>query len=527
MAVEITVNFGEAAQRIICVADTEELLHMHSCREGSRIMKKAALYIRVSTDEQAKEGYSIPAQRERLTAYVTSQGWEIADYYIDEGVSAKNTNRPELQRMLNDIHCGLIDVVLVYRLDRLTRSVLDLYNLLQEFDRYNVTFKSATEVYDTTTAIGRLFITLVAALAQWERENLGERTKFGKVEKARQGKRPGGKAPFGYDKVNGELVVNEKEAETVRMIFRLYAKHANLNKVTEELYRQGCRTKNNAIFSVNTVQKILKNPIYIGTLRYNYTTQTGTITTVKPEEDWIIVEDALPPIIDKEEFYFVQKILDAQAMKKPRSVASGYLFSGLVTCPNCGSTLNGTTYHSKGKKTPGQPIRYFRCSFTKPGACHHFQIREDKLERLFLAELRNRTDQIRREVTGDKNACLKAANLDDYKRELESLKQKRKRLQQLFITDLIEMDELREQLEAFNTRQAELEQLIQTESEQLENRFSNEQLLSLYENLQQSWEELSFEEKKQFVSILVKSITAQRHPKEPRGYVLESLVFHG
>ncbi|MGF9826753.1 recombinase family protein, partial [Brevibacillus agri] len=131
---------------------------------------RTAVYMRVSTEDQAREGFSIPAQREKLLAYVHSQGWEVAAIYADEGISAKDTNRPALKRLLRDIREGNIDVVLVYRLDRLTRSVLDLYRLLQEFEKYDVRFKSCTEVYDTTTAIGRLFITLVAALAQWERE---------------------------------------------------------------------------------------------------------------------------------------------------------------------------------------------------------------------------------------------------------------------------------------------------------------------------------------------------------------------
>lgn len=486
---------------------------------------RVGIYIRVSTEEQAKEGYSIPAQRERLTAYVTSQGWEIADYYVDEGISAKDMNRSELQRLLRDVRGGHIDVVLVYKLDRLTRSVLDLYRLLQEFDEYQVKFKSATEVYDTTTAIGRLFITLVAALAQWERENLGERTKFGKEEKARQGKRPGGKAPFGYDKIGEELIVNEDEAHLVRKIFQLYMKYANLNTVTEELYNIGARTKYGAIFSVNTVQKILRNPLYIGTLRYNYTTQKGTITTIKPEENWVLVEDVLPAIIEKHDFYYVQKVMDNQSMKAPRGIVSDYIFSGLVLCPNCGNILNGTTYHSKGKKTLGIPIRYYRCSFTKPGACHKFQIREDKLESLFLEQLKVRAEDIQIGLSNEgKKPTL--SNEDAIRKELDTIRQKRKRLQQLFLSELIEIDELREQITAFNDRQTELEQQLALELETKNNSFSEDQLIQLLHHTRETWIDTLPSEKKQIVGILVKSICAERHPTEPRGYQLRSIVFH-
>ena len=194
---------------------------------------KTGIYIRVSTDEQAKEGYSIPAQRNRLEAFCVSQGWDIIGFYVDEGISAKDTNRPELQRMLKHIENGIIECVLVYRLDRLTRSVRDLYELLDVFEKHDCKFKSATEVYDTTTPMGRLFITIVAALAQWERENLGERVRMGMQEKAEEGKWVVNTPPYGYDidKENDALVINENEAVIIRKIFNMYLSGMGTHKI--------------------------------------------------------------------------------------------------------------------------------------------------------------------------------------------------------------------------------------------------------------------------------------------------------
>lgn len=119
-------------------------------------LKNVGIYVRVSTEEQAKEGYSIAAQKEKLKAYCISQGWANYKFYIDEGKSAKDIHRPSLELMLRHIEQGIINTVLVYRLDRLTRSVRDLYSLLDYFDKYNAVFRSATEVYDTGSATGRL-----------------------------------------------------------------------------------------------------------------------------------------------------------------------------------------------------------------------------------------------------------------------------------------------------------------------------------------------------------------------------------
>jgi len=159
---------------------------------------KCISYVRVSTDEQVKEGYSIDSQSELNKKFIESQEWELLEHYIDDGYSAKNLDRPAMQRLITDAKNKKFDVVVFYKLDRLVRSVSDLDNLLKIFDANNIAIRSVTEAFDTTTAIGRFLITLVAAMAQWERETISERVSINMLQKAKIGEWPGGIPPYGY-----------------------------------------------------------------------------------------------------------------------------------------------------------------------------------------------------------------------------------------------------------------------------------------------------------------------------------------
>ncbi|WP_259384001.1 recombinase family protein, partial [Bacillus thuringiensis] len=183
---------------------------------------KCVIYRRVSTDMQVEEGISLDMQKLRLEQYAKSQDWIVVNDYCDEGYSAKNTERPAFQQMIRDMKKKQFDIILVYRLDRFTRSVSDLHSILKIMDEYNVKFKSSTEIFDTTTATGRMFITLVATLAQWERETTAERVRDSMHKKAELGLRNGAKAPMGYNLKKGNLYINHTEAEIVKYIFEMY-----------------------------------------------------------------------------------------------------------------------------------------------------------------------------------------------------------------------------------------------------------------------------------------------------------------
>ncbi|NRS20649.1 recombinase family protein [Brevibacillus sp. HB1.4B] len=299
---------------------------------------RVVLYVRVSTDEQAKEGFSIPAQRERLRAFCLSQGWEIVEEYIEEGWSAKDIQRPQMQRLLKDLKKGNFDMVLVYRLDRLTRSVLDLYLLLQTFDKYEVSFRSATEVYDTSTAMGRLFITLVAALAQWERENLAERVKFGIEQMIDQGMKPGGHSPFGYhfDK-NFNCTIIEQEAKFVTKIYEWYSEGYGYRAIADMLNELHVKPRIAKQWNHNSVRDILLNDMYIGVYRWGNK----------------VVLDNHPTIISKQLYTKTQKKLEEKSRKSPRK--GTFPLTGILRCGNCDEHFIQGFYDPRDQKT------YYRC----------------------------------------------------------------------------------------------------------------------------------------------------------------------
>ncbi|MEN3132961.1 recombinase family protein [Bacillus cereus] len=294
---------------------------------------KVAIYVRVSTQEQAREGFSIPAQLESLRAFCKSQHWKIVEEYKEEGKSAKSTDRPQIQKMLKDMRNKKFELVLVHKLDRFTRSVSDLYNLLEYMEKYEVNFRSATEVYDTTTAMGRLFITLVAALAQWERENLAERVKFGIEQMIDEGKRPGGHSPYGYkfDKFFNCTVI-ENEAKWVVKVFNWYIQGLGYRKIAKRLNDHNVPPRIAKKWTTASIYKLLHNDIYIGVYKW------GTKTIV----------DNHPAIIDRTIYLQVKKKMEQK--QTDRSRHGKFPFTGILTCGPCnGYPINGFIDKEKKK----------------------------------------------------------------------------------------------------------------------------------------------------------------------------------
>ncbi len=252
--------------------------------------KRVALYVRVSTDEQAAEGYSIDAQREILESYCIVEDWEVADVYADDGYSGRTTRRPAYQRMMAEMDRW--DAVLVLKMDRIHRNSRNFMNMMEVLDRNHKDFVSSTEALDTENALGRFVIDMIQRIAQLESEQIGERTYMGMREKAETlGETTGGKRtmgftpPFGYTLEDGELVAVPEELDVVSHIFGSYLSGATMDSICYDLNRSGTLTRRGNPWNKYNLRNILHNPVYAGYMRWtDLLLEHGAATVVTPEE---------------------------------------------------------------------------------------------------------------------------------------------------------------------------------------------------------------------------------------------------
>lgn len=462
-------------------------------------------YLRVSTAEQAKTGISIGTQKKRLTDFFNSQGWELHDFYIDDGRSAKDLNRDELQRLMADISAieRKDKVVLVLKLDRLTRSVKDLYKLLQVFEEHDTAFRSATEIFDTTTAMGRLFITIVAAMAQWERETTQERVSLNMEQMVMDGKWHGGISAYGigWDEEDKKLYDIETESRVVRLMYKLYCygddKTLPLGdaKLARWLNKRGYRTRRGEPWSNSTVRYILTNPIYIQKYRWNYTSD-GEYFEIKSND--------IPRIMEDEPWHYAQALRKKRAGMHPKQATGVYPFSGVVKCGRCGSGMMVATARSKGNK-----YIYYECRQKRSGLCNLPKISVNQIEQQFL----NKVSQYR-----DHNAALEAATAkgDDnedneeraLRRELKKIKERRKKWQLAYANDAISLDDLRDRTAEDKLREIEVRSELEAYSEkEPKPQYPPEELAKLLTDFETQWTNASLGDRKSLLQILVKSIT--------------------
>lgn len=305
-------------------------------------MKKSAIYVRVSTNMQIDKD-SLPLQRNDLINY-SKFVLGIDDYEIfeDAGYSGKNTSRPDYQQMINRIKTGEFSHLLVWKIDRISRNLIDFCDMYEELKKYNCTFVSKNEQFDTSSAMGEAMLKIILVFAELERKLTGERVTAVMIDRATKGLWNGAPLPLGYawDKVSKFPVIDEVEKKTVELIFSMYKQSESTSIVRNMLNENKLKTKRDGTWTTKTVSDIIRNPFYKGTYRYNY--RESARGKKKKENEWIIVEDNHPAIITKDLWQECNAIMDLNAERnnaKFRSNVKTHIFSSLIQCGECGNNM--------------------------------------------------------------------------------------------------------------------------------------------------------------------------------------------
>ncbi len=285
---------------------------------------RAAIYVRVSTEEQAAEGYSIEAQKEMLQDWCIVEGWEVAGIYEDDGFSGRNDRRPAYRRMMSEMDSW--DVVLVIKMDRIHRNSRNFMNMMDNLDRHGKMFVSSSESLDTSNALGRFVVDMIQRLAQLESEQIGERTHMGMREKAEtlesveSGKRTMGfTPPYGYNLVEGALKEDVDELENVTRMFSEYSDGKSMDDIAYGLNRDGILTRRGNPWTKRSISHILHNPVYAGFMRW---------------EDLLIGHDGAKAV-SPEEFNRIQELM-ASNIRDPSK-------RNVKLVPTCGD-FNSSVY---------------------------------------------------------------------------------------------------------------------------------------------------------------------------------------
>ena len=381
---------------------------------------RVAIYIRVSTEEQKMHGLSIDAQNEILTYWVKNNGHVLVDYYIDAGITARKkfNHRKELLRLLDDVNSKKIDLIIFTKLDRWFRNIADYYKVQEIIDTNNVNWKTILEDYDTSTASGRLHINIMLSIAQDEADRTSERIKTVFDHKILNGEVTNNSIPYGFDIIDKKLVVNEEQATRVREIFDEYELKKSILS-TQRWYIN----KYNENISYEFISRMLKRELYIGKKRDNH--------------------NFCEAIISKEQFERINKVERKQFSRNAKYGA--YMFSGIIYCDSCGRMMNGTICHNP------KPVKYYWCRYGArfTNCTHNHRCRESTIESKVLEELNKYIND------GTYNIIIKERKSN--KSSKDTLKRKLTRLKELYVEELIDMNQYKADYNMYISKLNELE----------------------------------------------------------------------
>ena len=464
--------------------------------------KIAAVYIRVSTEDQAREGFSLGEQKEKLLQLCAFKGYEVFKIYEDAGISAKDMeHRPAFQEMLSDMKKGKINYIVAYKLDRVTRSVRDLEELISVLEQYNCFLVCDRDDVNTSTANGRFFVRMLTVLSQLEIEIVSERTKFGLNGAIKSGHLPG-VLPLGYKKDgNKKTIIDETTKSVIERIFRMYLEGKSYQQISnifnEEELLHPKRWKD------TTIQKIIDNKIYMGD--YEQYKRIAKNKQIEPITYMNVVE----PIISRA----IWEECQHQKEKNQRTYTRDrvYLFFQKLECPSCHRIMK-----CKGSGGKKRKYMYYTCE-----KCH-INYREDKIEELLTNFI---YDMVEYDMAVKKYflpilADHKPTKTDDIDKEIKQLEKQKERIKKAYMSGVVEMEDFSEDYKLIEDKLEILEQK-KNENLDLDNMtFSPQQLMAdrdieretmirldtLNRVVKTTWENKSKEEKQEFISKLVESV---------------------
>ncbi|WP_161525896.1 recombinase family protein [Trichococcus alkaliphilus] len=504
-----------------------EQLLMNSTPSQTFRKKRCVGYVRVSTQEQAEEGYSIDAQIQTIQEYCQRENMECVGVYVDRGKSGKNIKgRPEMQQLLQDAESGQFDAVVVWKISRVARNLMNLLEIVNVLQKQDIAFYSISEKFQVDTTTGRFMLQIMASVNELERNQIAENVKLGMTKRAFDGGWNGGRI-LGYDNVENEngkkvLQVNKEEAKLIHMIFQEAATGKGYRAIANSFNRSGYKTKQGNPFSTIAVKDILYNQTYIGKIQYNKYEKWADKRRKGLSENAFVVEGQHEAIVDEALWQKVQLKLKASSKHPSWNKTGTSVLTGLIRCPECGSSMVINNVYNKLKDGTKKKIRYYSCSqFRNKGAsvCHANSIQAELAESKVAENLKEVVAQpeVLERVVERMNQQLQDRE-KPVKRELELIKveieQKGSSTEKL-LDLMLEAPEIATDL---NKRIKQLEQekqkLVQKERQ-------------LHRELSRDAQSVSFEEAKRTLEHLGRSIDGKQNKdlKEIYKVFIEKITF--